>query len=130
MEPVPGERELVATALSLGARDVAGWSAAEEALVRDLPAVTDASVQRTRRLIAIGRDPLGDAFCALRSPAQRRPNGATYTPLKIARVMVRWAAGVGDPARVVDPGTGSGRFLVAAGRRFPTADLIGLELDP
>ncbi|MEJ7763462.1 MAG: hypothetical protein WKF80_11785, partial [Thermomicrobiales bacterium] len=36
----------------------------------------------------------------------------------------------GTPARVVDPGTGSGRFLVAAGRAFPSAELVGIDLDP
>src|SRR5581483_6618632 len=34
------------------------------------------------------------------------------------------------PARVVDPGCGSARFLCAAGRRWPGADLVGVELDP
>jgi hypothetical protein len=31
---------------------------------------------------------------------------------------------------VVDPGAGSGRFLVAAGRCFPEAELVASELDP
>jgi hypothetical protein len=31
---------------------------------------------------------------------------------------------------VVDPGTGSARFLVAAGRRWPRAALVGVETDP
>jgi hypothetical protein len=34
------------------------------------------------------------------------------------------------PGRVVDAGAGSGRFLVAAGRAFKKADLLGVELDP
>ena len=44
--------------------------------------------------------------------------------------MVVTAAECGNPARVVDPGAGSGRFLLAAGRRFPRAALIGIEIDP
>jgi adenine-specific DNA-methyltransferase len=32
--------------------------------------------------------------------------------------------------RIVDPGIGSGRFLVAAGRAFPHAELIGVDIDP
>jgi adenine-specific DNA-methyltransferase len=35
-----------------------------------------------------------------------------------------------EPARVVDPGTGSARFLVAAGRAWPGAELHGVETDP
>jgi adenine-specific DNA-methyltransferase len=35
-----------------------------------------------------------------------------------------------DPVRVVDPGSGSARFLIAAGRRWPLASLVGVEIDP
>ncbi len=31
---------------------------------------------------------------------------------------------------MLDPGTGSGRFLIAAARKFPTADLVAVEADP
>ena len=34
------------------------------------------------------------------------------------------------PARVIDPGSGSARFLIAAGRRWPSAELVGVEIDP
>ena len=80
--------------------------------------------------IAAGGDPLGDALCALRSPAERRPLGATYTPRAIVEAMMGWAAAQVAPVRVVDPGCGSGRFLLAAGRAFPRAELIGVEIDP
>jgi hypothetical protein len=44
--------------------------------------------------------------------------------------MVSWAARNGSPARVVDPGAGSGRFLVKAAFRFKKAQLLGIEIDP
>ena len=44
--------------------------------------------------------------------------------------MLTWAARQEQPTRVVDPGTGSARFLVRAARRFPVAELVGVELDP
>ena len=34
------------------------------------------------------------------------------------------------PARIVDPGAGSGRFLAAAAGRFPLSQLIAVETDP
>nr|WP_294529483.1 N-6 DNA methylase [uncultured Rhodopila sp.] len=80
--------------------------------------------------IRLGGDPLGDAFTALRSPAERRKEGAVYTPPAIVRSMLAWALDQATPARVVDPGAGSGRFLVAAGHAFPAAELVGIELDP
>jgi adenine-specific DNA-methyltransferase len=124
------ERELAGVALALGAREVAGWSRREEALAhRALPA-DEADVAAARRAIARGADPLGDAFCRLRSPAERRGMGATYTPAAIVEAMIAWAARESKPARVVDPGVGSGRFLVAAGRRFARPELVGVEADP
>jgi hypothetical protein len=45
--------------------------------------------------------------------------------------MLRWAkAQKIEPARVIEPGAGSARFLLAAGRRFKTAELVGIEIDP
>jgi hypothetical protein len=126
------KRELVETALALGARDVAEWSRAELALVESLAPKRrrSESVAPLRRAIAAGEDPLGEAFCSINTPQQRRPAGATYTPPAIVESMVTWSASEASPARVVDPGTGSGRFIVAAGRRFSRARLVGVELDP
>ncbi len=87
-------------------------------------------VETIRRAIAHGDDPLGRAFCELRSPGTRRERGAVYTPRPIIDAMVRWAAREGVPQRIVDPGAGSGRFLWAAGRAFPSADLVAVEIDP
>ncbi len=83
-----------------------------------------------RLAIRSGGDPLGDGFCALHSAEARRPMGATYTPSAIVSAMMRWSERQEGIVRIVDPGVGSGRFLVAAGRAFPAAELIGAELDP
>lgn len=87
-------------------------------------------IDATRRAILNGHDPLGDAFSTIRSAADRRAAGAVYTPHLIVDSMMRWLASQGMPARIVDPGAGSGRFLIAAGRTFPDAKLIAIELDP
>ena len=81
-------------------------------------------------LIRSGQDPLGDALMHLRPPDQRRPLGATYTPSEIVSSIVAWVAERSRPARVVDPGTGSARFLLEAGRVLPNALLVGVEIDP
>ncbi len=116
--------------MRLGARCVEGCSAAEEALARDLPHVSDDALAFVRKRLAAGDDPLGDTFCVLRSATDRRVQGVVYTPLPIVDAMVTWAAGLASPARIVDAGAGSARFLVRAGRRFLTAQLWGIELDP
>ena len=83
-----------------------------------------------RDRIRAGEDPLGEAFCVIRTPRQRRGAGQTFTPAPVVDSMVAWAARTLAPARVVDPGAGSARFLAAAGRRWPDAQLVGLETDP
>src|SRR5215468_6233059 len=108
---------LVTAAVQLGAESVAGWSDDETALVaRSAHARVD--VGHLQEQIAAGGDPLGDAFCRLRNSDERRGLGQTYTPPGIVASMMEWAASEVNPARVVDPGSGSGRFAVAAGRRF------------
>jgi methylase of polypeptide subunit release factors len=44
--------------------------------------------------------------------------------------MIEWAARAGEPARIVDPGCGSGQFIAAAARRFQRAKLIATDNDP
>jgi adenine-specific DNA-methyltransferase len=127
-----GERGLIGAALALGARDVPGWSKAESELARIVrpERPTRSLLAQLRRAIVEGSDPLGDAFCLLRSREQRRPMGATYTPPEIVTAMVGWAASEGRPARVIDPGIGSARFAVAAARKFQKAAILGVEVDP
>ena len=124
------ERKMVSLAIALGAQEVPGWSAAEEALTADPVTLAPRVVGRVRNLIRRGQDPLGDYFCSLRSAAERRSLGATYTPKPIVASMLAWARLNSSPVRVVDVGAGSGRFLVAAGRAFRAAELVGVDVDP
>ena len=111
--------------------DLAELSEPEVRLVRTLAAPgRDTDNERLIDLIRSGQDPLGDTLMRLRSPDQRRPLGATYTPPEIVSSMVAWIVERSRPDRVVDPGTGSARFLLAAGRALPDALLVGVEIDP
>ena len=125
----PSEPELAAAAAALASRD-APPIRLECALLREAPAPLPDLLSDLRRCIARGGDPLGEAFCRLRTPRIRRGHGAVYTPGPIVEAMIRWATGAGVPARIVDPGAGSGRFLLAAGEAFPDAELVGIEIDP
>ncbi|HLV66511.1 MAG TPA: methyltransferase domain-containing protein [Polyangiaceae bacterium] len=122
--------ELIGAALALLGRD--GLRALTEAERREAARAarpSPAVLARVRAAIEQGDDPLGDAFCTLHAPGERRHLGATYTPRALVASMTEWAARR-TPARVIDPGAGTGRFLVAAGRRFPKAELVAVELDP
>lgn len=124
------EGDLVAAALALGAERVKGWSTAEKVLARQKEALSEEQEGRLRRAIGAGRDPLGDAFGRIRTPEVRRSSGATYTPPRIIQSMLSWAGRQEEPGRVVDPGSGSSRFLLRAAKRFPEAGLVGVEIDP
>lgn len=126
------EAHLAAAAARLGAADAGDLTGPEQAL---LVAAGDVAldrrlVARLRAQIGDGLDPLGEAFCRLRSPDTRRPMGATYTPQAIVDAMIGWVAAEGTPDRVIDPGAGSGRFTMAAARRFPKARLVAVDVDP
>lgn len=127
------EEELAATALVLGAEEIGPLSDQERALLRRLGTirpVAKSTLSILRDLIGSGLDPLGEAFCTLRLPEERRADGAIYTPSPIVRTMVDWATNKSVPGRIVDPGTGSARFLLCAGKAFPSARLIGIDSDP
>ncbi len=130
MERLTTERQLAAIAVALGAEQVRGWSSAESALTRNLPVVTRDIISAVRASIEARKDPLGAFFLKLRTPEIRRSQGATYTPSAIVRAMLRWSTSGTEFSRVVDPGVGSGRFLIAAGRKFTKPSLVGIELDP
>lgn len=122
--------DLVSLAIALGARGVPGWSEEEEALACDITSSLPLFVNDVQAAIQRNEDPLGDRFCRIFSNEERRPQGATYTPQPIIDAMLSWASTQATPVRVVDPGAGSARFLVAAGRRFPRSELIAIEVDP
>lgn len=127
---LPSENHLAATALALGADTLGALSPSERELVNHLPRPPSVAVRRALvELIRYGYDPLGEAFCALRTPILRREKGATYTPAPIVQAMVDWAS-TGNPARIVDPGVGSARFLMRAAAVFPKAELVGIDIDP
>lgn len=134
----PGERplnvasleELVSLALRLGASSVSGWSQSEQELAANATPTVNSVIDSAICLIQRGLDPLGDSFCNLLSASERRPLGAIYTPQVIVDAMLAWSSSQLVPDRVVDPGVGSARFLVNAGRVFPNAELIGVEIDP
>lgn len=124
------ERCLAALAAAL-IDETSPLSAAERELVPAAPDVDGGLVAETRAQILAGHDPLGTVFCSIRSAERRRDRGATYTPAPIVDAMVTWAVDEGaSPARVVDPGAGSGRFLLAAAEKFPNARLVGVDIDP
>jgi hypothetical protein len=126
------ETALTAAALGLIGPDGALSPAERMAAAGIAPEPDGAVLAALRAEIETGEDPLGAAFARIRAAPRRRALGATYTPHAIVNAMLAWSASRSEatPERIVDPGAGSGRFLLAASRRFPEARLIGIEIDP
>ncbi|WP_143605971.1 Eco57I restriction-modification methylase domain-containing protein [Variovorax sp. 54] len=118
----------VAKALVGSARlsDVESSALSDVTTSRDSDLIDD-----VRAAINEGRDPLGDAYCAINSPAQRRDRGQTFTPDHVVAGMLAWVKRQRKTiARLVDPGAGSGRYTLAGLRAFPDAKAIAVEMDP
>ena len=128
-QAITNEQDLAAAALALA--DESFLTGPELALGRGGQRFFDRIVLGDiSQAVRAGEDPLGEIFQLIRPAAARRQQGAIYTPAAIVSAMVGWAEGMGKFDRVVDPGAGSGRFLIAAGRKFPTAELVAVEADP
>lgn len=127
---ISDERQLAAIAAALLPPGTQ-LTRAERNLVPRNAEVSKKTLIALRREIRAGEDPLGETFTQIRSPEIRREQGATYTPTAIVDAMIDWAADqAATPHRVVDPGAGSGRFILAAGKAFPKAALVAVDIDP
>lgn len=125
------EQELAGLAWAVARNgSLADLSASEIELVEMASKASDSIIGDFVEAIQKGGDPLGDAFVRMRSARQRRPLGAVYTPPEIVNAMVGWISSRERPTRIVDPGSGSGRFALKAGRTFPDVSLVAVELDP
>ena len=126
------EFSLAALAVALGATGHGGpLSPGEDRLVREAaagPAPPNHDVQDAADTIRAGGDPLGDRLIAARSPAERRQLGQVFTPAAITGPMVDWTLEQA-PARVIDPGCGSGRFALEVARRSD-AEIVAIDADP
>lgn len=74
-------------------------------------------------------DTEADAFCARTSARARREQGITFTPDWLVQSMLERAASIATFDTIVDAGAGTGRFALAAARRFPRASVIAAELN-
>src|SRR5947209_6947443 len=50
--------------------------------------VRDTDLLAVRQAILAGSDPLGSAYCALKSPSERRVQGQTFTPAAVVAAMI------------------------------------------
>lgn len=110
-------------------------SLAERAASKNLsPAKNDHRLDDIVSAIRQGYDILGNAFCIVRESIARRDNGQVFTPTSIIGSMFARARTDahenGMYSLVVDPGAGTGRYVVHAAETFPNIPLVAIEKDP
>ena len=69
---------------------------------------------------------VGEAYCRANDAQTRRAAGLTLTPAWLVERMLDEVASDGFET-IVDCGAGTGRFAIAAARRFPAARVIAVE---
>ncbi|WP_156368515.1 class I SAM-dependent methyltransferase [Duganella sp. Leaf61] len=92
--------------------------------------VSDELVEFVRAAIVDATDPLGAAYCLIRSSEQRRSVGQTFTPVEAVLGMFSWAEAMGEFVRIVDPGAGTGRYVLHGLRQHSRAFGVAAETDP
>lgn len=92
--------------------------------------VSDELVEFVRAAIVDSTDPLGAAYCLIRSSEQRRSVGQTFTPVEAVLGMFSWAEAMGEFVRIVDPGAGTGRYVLHGLRQNSRAFGVAAETDP
>ena len=128
--PLVSLRHIVAASLAMGADSFGGsLSSHERRLIDRCSGTRVGSVEGLQKQILEGLDPLGNALCIIRPIHTRRKMGTFYTPQPIVRGMVQWALS-DNPARLVDPGCGSGRFAAEAIRNNRALRIVAVDIDP
>jgi hypothetical protein len=128
---INSKNELLAVCSALLGEKASVTAGERRLLLTAVPArITSTEKASLKSALKKGADPLGEAFSAIRSAGERRALGAVYTPAQIVRSMLRWLGEQGGADRFVDPGAGSGRYILQCGLLFPKASLVAIELDP
>ncbi len=128
------EPELLRICSGLGAREAGGpLSPAEVRLIRQAQTpdkeALRAIIRDVHNAIRAGEDPLGQRFTEARGQVARRELGAFYTDPAIVDAMMRWVTRQ-RPAEVIDCGSGTGRFAIAAASLPSVTSVIAVEIDP
>lgn len=124
---------LVRLAAALGAANTGGeLSSAERRILEashELPKPPPTALRAAKAAIKCGEDPLGETFYSIRDAVKRRADGAVYTPVDLVTPMIDWALDQ-RPERIVDAGSGSGRFLAEILRRKRRVAAVAIDTDP
>ncbi len=95
---------------------------------RGIDSITHAFANLVMAMEATGQDVLGDVFTGGITYGER---GQFFTPDPVCQMMAEWTVvdPGNEPHTVNDPACGSGRFLLAVGRKHPHWEFVGQDVD-
>lgn len=82
-----------------------------------------------KKEIKKGNDPLGELYKSITSKRNRQKKGQFFTEKIISTEMIKWTLNR-SPDYIIDPGTGTGRFLTETAKQNSDVNIIGIEKDP
>lgn len=131
----PGERATLAV-LGGVAAEVAGsavqsWQVPLRSWASAAPKPPAEIIDAVRLELGRGNDPLAALYNASISASNRRRLGTVFTPPVLVEHMLSLAARQFElaPSVVVDPGAGVGAFTIAAVQRWPTAEVVAVDVN-
>lgn len=136
-EAVPGTNDIERRALAalgglagaLAGERARSWPVALSDWARATPPPAEL-VSATEREFSGGTDVLASVYERLVSGRNRRRLGTFFTPPSVVEFMLDRAESLlRDPPIVIDPGAGVGAFSLAAKRRWPSADVIAVDVN-
>jgi adenine-specific DNA-methyltransferase len=118
-------------AAELGVHEVGSWPVPVMRWALRAPRPPDELTSLVRGGLTDGFDALAEAYEACISAANRRQLGTVFTPSAVVEHMLDLVDAQidGDPALVIDPGAGVGAFTLAAGRRWPSARILAIDIN-
>jgi adenine-specific DNA-methyltransferase len=137
-EAVPGtsdsERRSLAAlggiAAALAGDRCANWPESLRDWATTSPRPPDALIEAIRREISGGHDVLALLYEGIVSGKNRRRLGTFFTPPPVVDFMLDLAETlIQAPAVVIDPGAGVGAFSLAAKRRWPSAQVVAVDIN-
>lgn len=117
--PSPGELAKFVQGEGMAREELAAYAARGDA---DIAAQVLRDLERTA-------PSLGEVYQRLRGLDEKKGLGQVFTPAAAVEAALDLA---GDllPEKIIDPACGAGDFLLAAARRWPGAQVTGMDIDP
>jgi adenine-specific DNA-methyltransferase len=113
----------------VGARQLRSWPEAVQTWVTDAPIPPTPVVNALQRALNADAEAFATIYCTLVAGENRRRLGTFFTPRPVVNFMLDMVTAPTGNCTIVDPGAGVGAFALAAATRWPTAEVIAVDVN-